>query len=113
MTDAFTCHVPITAEIYARIKDGLGPQIPPGMIAHLAYRTEAGLRYVDVWQTKNDLDAFEHGRLHPVVHPLLQDMLGFVPPEPPKTALDIVNAWTAGARPDRMTPGHPRHREAT
>ena len=28
MTDAFTYHVPITAEIYARIKDGLGPQIP-------------------------------------------------------------------------------------
>jgi hypothetical protein len=28
MTDAFTCHVPITAEMYARIKDGLGPQIP-------------------------------------------------------------------------------------
>jgi hypothetical protein len=26
---------------------------------------------------------------------VLQDMLGFVPPEPPKTALDIVNAWTA------------------
>ena len=95
MTDAFTCHVPITAEMYARIKDGLGPQIPPGMIAHLVYRTEGGPRYVDVWQAKNDFDAFEHGRLHPVVHPLLQDMLGFVPPEPPKTALDIVNAWTA------------------
>ena len=28
MTDAFTYHVPITAEMYARIKDGLGPQIP-------------------------------------------------------------------------------------
>jgi hypothetical protein len=25
----------------------------------------------------------------------LQDMLGFVPPEPPKTTLDIVDAWTA------------------
>ncbi len=29
MTDAFTYHVPITAEMYARIKHGLGPQIPP------------------------------------------------------------------------------------
>jgi hypothetical protein len=28
MTDAFTYHVPITAEMYARIKDGLGPQVP-------------------------------------------------------------------------------------
>jgi hypothetical protein len=36
--------VPITAEIYAQIKQGLGPQRPPGLIAHLAYRTESGLR---------------------------------------------------------------------
>ena len=28
MTDAFTYPVPITAEMYARIKDGLGPQFP-------------------------------------------------------------------------------------
>jgi hypothetical protein len=49
------------------------------MIAHLVCRTEAGLRYVDVWQTKNDFDAFEHGRLLPVVHPLLQDMLWTAP----------------------------------
>jgi hypothetical protein len=95
MTYAFSYDVPITAEIYARIRDGLGPQVPPGLIAHLAYRIETGLRYVDVWQTKDDFDAFEHDRLHPVVHPLLQDMLGFVPPEPPKTVLDVVDAWTA------------------
>jgi len=99
MTDAFTCHVPITAEIYARIKDGLGPQIPPGMIAHLVYRTEAGLRYVDVWQSKDDYEAFAEQRLHPVVHPLLQEMLGFVPPEPALTVLDVIDAWT-GRHPD-------------
>jgi hypothetical protein len=29
------------------------------------------------------------------VHPLLQDMLGFIPPEPPRTMLDIVDVWTA------------------
>ena len=95
MSYAFTYDVPINAETYARIKEGLGPERPDGLIAHLAWRTDTGLRYVDVWQTKNDFDAFEHGRLHPVVHPLLPDMLGFVPPEPPKTALDTVNAWTA------------------
>jgi hypothetical protein len=95
MTYAFTYEVPITPAIYARIKDGIGPQRPPGLIAHLAYRTEAGLRYVEVWQAKDNWKAFEHDRVHPVVHPLLQDMLGFVPPEPPKTTLDIVDAWTA------------------
>ena len=95
MTYTFTYEVPITAEIYTRIKDGIGPQRPPGLIAHLAYRTETGLRYVDVWRAKDDWEAFEHDRVHPVVHPLLQDMLGFVPPDPPKTTLNIVDAWTS------------------
>jgi hypothetical protein len=94
MTYAFTFDVPITADIYARIKDGIGPKPAPGFIAHLAYKTEAGLRYIDVWETKEDCDAFEHDRLHPVVHPLLKEMLGFVPPEPPRTILDLVDAWT-------------------
>jgi hypothetical protein len=64
MTYAFTYEVPINAEIYARIKDGIGPLRPPGMIAHLAYRTEHGLRYVEVWQTK-DGGAAREPRLHP------------------------------------------------
>jgi hypothetical protein len=94
MTYAFTYEVPINPEIYSRIREGIGPQRPPGLIAHLAYTTENGLRYLEVWQTKDDWDAFEHDRVHPVVHPLLQDMLGFVPPEPPRTVLDLVDAWT-------------------
>ena len=59
-----------------------GPARPPGLIAHLAWRTEGGLRYVDVWQSKDDYHAFAENRLHPVVHPILEEMLGFVPPEP-------------------------------
>ena len=94
MTYAFTYEVPITAGIYARIKDGIGPVRPPGLIAHLAYRIENGLRYVEVWQAKEDWEAFADDRLHPVVHPLLQDMLGFVPPEPAHAVLDVIDAWT-------------------
>ena len=43
MTYAFTYDVPINAETYDRIKQGLGPERPPGLIAHLAWRTESGL----------------------------------------------------------------------
>jgi hypothetical protein len=95
MTYAFTYDVPITTEIYGRIMAGIGPQRPPGLIAHIAYRIETGLRYVDVWQAKDDYEAFQRDRVHPVVHPLLREMLGFVPPEPPQTMLDLVDAWTA------------------
>jgi hypothetical protein len=75
-------------------QQGLGPERPPGLIAHLAWRTETGLRYVDVWQSKDDHEAFAENRLHPVVHPILQEMLGFIPPEPAHTVLDVIDAWT-------------------
>ena len=91
---AFTYEVPIDEQTYARIKEGIGPQRPPGLIAHLAWRTESGLRYVDAWQSKDDLEAFTENRLHPVVHPILQEMLGFVPPEPVRTVLDLIDVWT-------------------
>jgi hypothetical protein len=94
MTYAFTYDVPITTEIYGRIKEGLGPQRPPGLIAHLALQIENGLRYIDVWQSKDDFEAFAESRLHPVVHPILEDVLGFVPPEPDHTMLDVIDAWT-------------------
>ena len=98
MTYAYTYDVPIDTDIYARIKDGLGPERPLGLIAHLAWRTDSGLRYVDVWQSKDDDEAFAETRLHPVVHPvvhpLLQEMLGFVPPGPTRTVLDVIDAWT-------------------
>ena len=94
MTYAFTYDVPIGPETYARIKDGLGPERPDGLIVHLAWRTESGLRYVDVWQSKDQFEAFVENRLHPVMHPILQEMLGFVPPEPARTVLDLVDAWT-------------------
>jgi hypothetical protein len=94
MTYAFTYDVPITTEIYARIKEGLGPQRPPGLIAHLTLQIENGLRYIDVWQSKDDFEDFAESRLHPVVHPILEGMLGFVPPEPSHTMLDVVDVWT-------------------
>jgi hypothetical protein len=94
MTYAFTYDVPITTEIYARIKEGLGPERPPGLIAHLTLQIENGLRYIDVWQSKDDFEAFAESRLHPVVHPILEGMLGFVPPEPSHTMLDVVEVWT-------------------
>src|SRR5258708_35616190 len=102
MTYAFTYEVPIDTEIYARIKDGIGPEPAPGMIAHLAYRTETGLRYLDVWQSKDDWDAFEHDRVHPAGHTLLQEIPGVVPAEPSRAKLELVAAWTVHhARRDR------------
>jgi hypothetical protein len=95
MTYAFTYDVPIDSDTYWRITKGIGRELPKGMICHIAHRIENGLRYVDVWESKDAWDAFQDERLHPVVHPMLESMLGFVPPEPEATELDVVDVWTA------------------
>lgn len=97
MTFAFTYDVPIGPEVYARIKEGLGPQPPHGLISHIAYRTDTGLRYLDVWRSKDDWEAFVEQRLHPVVDVVLTEELGFRPPEPPMTMLEVIDAWTGEA----------------
>ncbi|ACZ91666.1 hypothetical protein [Streptosporangium roseum] len=94
MSYAFTYEVPIGPDTYARIKDELGPDSPPGMILHLAHNTDQGLRYVEVWESKEAYLDFVDKRLHPVVDRVVTQALGFRPPEPPVTMLDFVDVWT-------------------
>lgn len=95
MPYAFTQDVPIGPEQYARILEGLGPEPPPGLLVHLAIALPTGgLRYVDVWQSKEALDRFTEDRLHPVVHTLLRQVFGDdQPPEPERVPLDVIHVW--------------------
>lgn len=93
MAHAFTYDVPIGPDVYARIKEGLGSEPPKGLIAHLAYRIEGGLRYIEVWESKADWNRFVEERLHPVVDSVVTEALGFRPPEPPVERLELVDAW--------------------
>lgn len=96
---AFSQDVPINSQVYQRITDGLGDDPPPGLIIHLAVeRPEGGLRYIDVWESEADWDRFSEERLHPVVHPLLMQVMGDrLPPEPPRDPLPLVHIWGPGA----------------
>ncbi len=95
MTYAFTQDVPIDAATYERIRAGLGESPPPGLICHLAIELDGGgLRYIDVWETKDDCARFTDERLHPVVHALLAEVFGDdLPPEPARNAISVVHAW--------------------
>jgi len=99
MPFAFTQDVPIDAELYQRIRDGLGPDLPPGLIIHMAVElAEGGLRYYEVWESAEDCDRWSEDRLHPVVHALLADVFGEqLPDEPARTPLPIIHAWGAGS----------------
>lgn len=95
MTYAFVQDVPIDAATYAKIKDGLGPHLPPGLLVHLAFtRPEGGLRYIDVWESEDACDRFGEERLHPVVHPMLEAVFGEnLPAEPVRAPIDVIDVW--------------------
>ena len=96
---AFTQDVPIDAEFYQRIADGIGSTPPPGMLLHLATKLPGGgLRYLDIWETEDDWSRFVDDRLHPVVHGLLSELFGDqLPPEPTQTPVEVVHLWQPAA----------------
>jgi hypothetical protein len=95
MTYAFTQDVPIDAAFYQRIVEGLGDAPPKGLITHIALeRPEGGLRYIDLWESKEDCDRFGEERLHPVVHGLLSEIFGDqLPEEPERLPLAVIHVW--------------------
>jgi hypothetical protein len=97
MSFAFTQDLPIDAAFYKRIFDGLGDELPKGLVSHLVFeRPEGGLRFVDIWESEEDCERFTEERLHPVVHELLSEVFGDqLPPEPERTPISIVHHWHA------------------
>ena len=91
--------MPIDAAFYGRIKDGLGSELPEGLISHLAVELPGGgLRYIDVWESEEDWDRFAGERLHPVVHPLLGEIFGEqLPPAPERVRLSAIDHWGTGS----------------
>ena len=91
----FTQDVPIDTEFYRRIKDGLGLELPKGLISHTVVELpEGGLRYIDIWESEADWERFAEERLHPVVHPLLKEIFGdTLLPEPERKALNVIDHW--------------------
>jgi len=94
---AFEQDVPINAAVYARIIEGIGPDVPQGLLAHLAIEREDGhLHYLDLWQTKADCDAFTEDRLHPVIGAALAAGGVDATSEPPRREVTVVDAWGTG-----------------
>jgi hypothetical protein len=106
MTYAVTNDVGIDVAAYKAINAGVGPEVPEGLIVHLAIKLpEGSLRYIDVWESEQDCQRFEDDRLHPVVHRLVRQRLGLeesdpVPPEPQKVPLTVIHVIGAGGNFD-------------
>ncbi len=71
MPYAFIQDVPVNEAIYRQIRERLGTHDPKGLLAHVAMKSEGGLRYVDVWDTKADWERFRDERVDPTVSEVL------------------------------------------
>lgn len=99
MVYAFSQDVPIDADLYRRIVDGIGPQPMDGLLLHLCVRTaEGGLRYIDLWESEEQCDRAFDQRIHPAVDAAFG---GHRPPvEPTVARLQLIDA--SGALVDRV-----------
>lgn len=68
MVYAYWQDVPIGEELYRRIIDELGPEPLSGSLLHLCVRRpDGGLRYLDVWTSKDACARAFDERIHPAV----------------------------------------------
>jgi hypothetical protein len=88
---AFTQDLPISAETWAHIKEAVGPEPIHGLIFHAVARQPGGLRYIDIWESKEACDRFLDERVHPVLQAAFAASGADVPPEPPRDELDLVD----------------------
>ncbi|GAA3250098.1 hypothetical protein GCM10017691_61680 [Pseudonocardia petroleophila] len=91
MVYAFTQDVPIDADLYRRITDELGPEPLDGQLLHLCVRRpDGGLRYIDVWESREHCARAFDERIHPAV----DRALGGARPsqEPVVTHLEVLDA---------------------
>lgn len=95
MVYAFAQDVPIDRDTYDKIIEHLGPEPLDGCLIHLCVRrADGGLRYIDVWESKEKCAAAFDDRIHPAVD------LAFggkrPPTEPTSEAFEVLHAIGSG-----------------
>lgn len=93
MVYAWTQDVPIDADFYGRVAEGIGTEPMDGLLMHLCVTNpEGGLRYIDVWESREQCDRAMEERVHPAVHAAFDASGGGPRPsgEPRRQPLDVV-----------------------
>ncbi len=91
--------VPIGWEVYQQLMAEVGDAPAEGLIVHLVLRRPGGLRYVDVWESREARQRFLDQRIHPVLPHLLVRNGIQVQGEPPTDEVEVLDVmWGPRAR---------------
>jgi hypothetical protein len=88
---AFTQDLPITTDVYARIMEGVGTAPPAGCIVHAVARIDGGLRYIDIWESRQACDRFLQERVHPILQAAFSAAGATLPPEPDRDEMELID----------------------
>jgi hypothetical protein len=98
MPYAFIQDLPITVEQYAVIRSEIGNDAPKGLVAHVVMRHDAGLRYVDVWDSQADWERFHDDKVQPAVRKMMATDGIVAPPQPaPHQTIDVIDTLVGPA----------------
>jgi hypothetical protein len=89
MSFAFVQDVPIDWETYRRLMVEVGEPSPSGLLVHLVVQREKGLRYIDVWESREAHGRFMRERVHPALGRLLEKTGAPRPPEPTMEPIEV------------------------
>lgn len=94
MSYSFIQDVPIDENQYQEVRAAIGPDTPKGLIAHLVIRQDAGLRYIDVWDTQADWERFRDERVTPAVQRMMAAHGLPAPTSPaPNQSIEVIDTW--------------------
>jgi hypothetical protein len=85
---AFFYDVPGDEQMYHQVKAKIGEESPKGLILHLVVKRETGLRHINVWESRQDWERFQQGRVAPAVAEVLS-AAGVSEPPPPPSAQEM------------------------
>lgn len=99
MPYGFVQDVPANEEIYGQIRAQLGDAPPPGLIAHVVFKHENGLRHVNVWESEQAWQTFHDETLWPAISSVLAAHgLRPDPSQVVRETVDVIDAWVQAAR---------------
>ena len=96
MAYAFSYDAPGTPEVDRLVSERLGSEPPDGLLVHVVTAAGAGLRHLNVWESKEQWERFRDTRVHSAVGSVLAELEIPAPVEPPvEHVLELVDVSTA------------------
>jgi hypothetical protein len=87
----FTQDLPITPDVWSRLKGAIGTDPVEGLIVHVVTRHDDGLRYIDLWESREACDRFLHERVHPVLRNVFAASGVAMPAEPDRDEFEVID----------------------